>query len=221
MASFDLPTGLGTTGESIGFIYPVKRVSLSSTTLSAFELDASISEAHEYESEITEHPVEGGANVADHIRNKPHTLKIEGVVTNTPILQAQDVERLGGFAKGRTGRAEDAFQALMNLRDRRELVTVATRLKTYESMAIQSISVPRNAKTGDALRFSITLRHVRIVESRFVSYAKEPRGQKKAGLGNKPKNSADEATKERTQSLALKAKNAGVKGWRRFFGGEG
>lgn len=46
--------------------------------------DLTMSEAHEATAEVTEHPVEQGANIADHVRQNPQTLSLEVYVTNTP-----------------------------------------------------------------------------------------------------------------------------------------
>ncbi len=48
-------------------------------------LDVSVREAHGLSADVTEHPVESGADVADHIRPKQRTVTIEGVISNTPI----------------------------------------------------------------------------------------------------------------------------------------
>ncbi len=48
-------------------------------------IDVSVREGHGVSAEITDHPVESGANIADHIRPLPRTISIEGIVTNHPI----------------------------------------------------------------------------------------------------------------------------------------
>lgn len=48
-------------------------------------LDASPSRSHNASAQVTEHPVETGAPVADSIRPMPRRLTIEGMITNTPI----------------------------------------------------------------------------------------------------------------------------------------
>lgn len=47
-------------------------------------LDASVHEMHTGTSTVTDHPVERGSNVADHIRPDPDEVTIEGVISNTP-----------------------------------------------------------------------------------------------------------------------------------------
>lgn len=48
-------------------------------------IDVSVREGHALTAEVTEHPVETGVDVADHIRPMPATIDIEGVVTNHPV----------------------------------------------------------------------------------------------------------------------------------------
>ena len=48
-------------------------------------IDVSVREGHALTAEVTEHPVESGAAVADHIRRMPDTIDIDGIVTNHPI----------------------------------------------------------------------------------------------------------------------------------------
>lgn len=48
-------------------------------------VDVSLRETHGVGAEVTDHPVERGANIVDHIRPLPRTFSIEGLVTNHPI----------------------------------------------------------------------------------------------------------------------------------------
>lgn len=49
------------------------------------QFDLTLSEGHEATADVTEHPVETGSNVADHVRPNPRTLNLELYVTNTPV----------------------------------------------------------------------------------------------------------------------------------------
>lgn len=53
-------------------------------------LDASLHEQHTGTATITDHPVEQGSNIADHIRPDPDMLTIEGVVSNQPLYLPSD-----------------------------------------------------------------------------------------------------------------------------------
>jgi hypothetical protein len=53
-------------------------------------LDATTSETHEISAVVTDHPVEKGVNISDHVRPEPDVIKLEGVVSNTPIFLPPD-----------------------------------------------------------------------------------------------------------------------------------
>lgn len=54
-------------------------------TTSAVEFDCTLTETHSSSAKATEHPVEEGANVSDHVRPELDRVQIEGVITNTPL----------------------------------------------------------------------------------------------------------------------------------------
>ncbi len=141
----------------IALVFPESRVKIG-----AVELDASISEAHRSLAEITTNPVEVGFNVTDHIRAQPARLTIRGVVSNSPL------GRPGLLLAPDPTRAEDAYQTLRDLQARGELLTVATTLRDYTSMALRAVDVDRSPETGDVVMMSIELTEVRIVTSDTV-----------------------------------------------------
>lgn len=51
-------------------------------------LDATVKEAFTATAELTKHPVEDGADIADHIIIKPQGLQVSGIVTQTPFPSA-------------------------------------------------------------------------------------------------------------------------------------
>jgi len=48
-------------------------------------IDVSISEQHTIGADVSDHPVEDGPGITDHIRPTPRTIRIEGLITNQPI----------------------------------------------------------------------------------------------------------------------------------------
>ena len=138
-------------------------------------LDASIKEEHSAEVDVTDHAVEQGSSITDHARPKPEEVTIEGVVSNTPLNRFQTLraESFDGVAwqtsaavnavRGMPGAAESAYRALRDLRDTPKLVTIVTALRTYDNMLLTSLKVPRDAQTGDCLRFEAKFKQVRIV----------------------------------------------------------
>lgn len=153
------------------------------------ELDAVLSETHGADAEVTKHPVEKGAAVTDHIRPLPRSLRMEGLVSNTPVpKEAREKPDL-------EARAGTAYKQLMEIIDGGQLITVVTALNTYTNMAITSSSIPRNAQLGDVLQFSLALTQVRVVASKIVELKKTvtPRGQNKQHKGKQPTRTADDA----------------------------
>jgi hypothetical protein len=54
-----------------------------------FRFDVVTTETHEASVDITDHPVELGANVTDHARPQPERLTLEGYVSNKPLLSSR------------------------------------------------------------------------------------------------------------------------------------
>lgn len=139
-------------------------------------LDASVSESHTVEVQITDHPVEQGVDVTDHRRRKPRQLTIEGIVSNTPLPQVSDpttlvtvgnvtFQSLSAGSTADTVPALNAYQTLLALADSPKLITVITALQTYENMTLSNLSVPRDASVGQSLHFTATLREIKLVRN--------------------------------------------------------
>lgn len=63
----------------------------------------------------------------------------------------------------------DTYHVLRALRDTAQLITVITPMWDYDNMLIESVDLPRDEKTGDAGRFSISLRQIRLVQTQQVA----------------------------------------------------
>ena len=113
------------------------------------ELDVTLREDHNYSSRVTTYPIEDGSILTDHIINDPTTLTLEGIITDTPL------SILSLF-----NRSVDAFNRLIEIHEKKELVTVVTGIKTYPKMAITQLNIPRTISTGQSLKFTIELQNV-------------------------------------------------------------
>lgn len=169
------------------------------TMIGDLALDCTVTETHTATSTVTKHPVESGSNITDHIRPDPVQLSITGIVSDTPI-GAREVQRaieIGGVSvqikqqetpTSPTGFGRAAWSKLDAMRLAAKPVTVLTRDKKYESMAIVSLTVPKEAKTGGALYFTAQFEQVRIVFNRStrIVVAKAPKSHKKQDTGKQP-----------------------------------
>lgn len=159
---------------------------MSRVLIDGYEIDVAVTEEHSHECEVTDHPVETGANISDHIRVRPAVVSFEGIVSDTPI-GAVAIEREPG-----TTPSGDAYAMLLSLQKSARLVTIRTSLATYKSMALQSFNVPREAGNGDALRFRASFKEVLLVTNeRTTVRVSTPRANGKRKRGNKPSKATD------------------------------
>lgn len=198
-------TGLGLAENVISFAFPSRRVRVGDPLLlkssplssSVIEMDASLEELHTATVEVTSHPVENGADISDHIRRKPRSIRITGIVTNHPVTL---------FAFARTSisgtRAEQFFEALEKVMDAGTLISVFTTLRQYDNMVITEITVPRNAEKGNVVEATITFREIIIVNTETL--AAVPVEASAGGLANAgkiaPPPAAAAATAAQSQS---------------------
>lgn len=113
------------------------------------ELDVTLREMHSYTSRTTDFPIEEGRILSDHIINEPARVVLEGVVTDTPLAV------LSFF-----NRSIDAFNRLIEIHQKREIIDVITGLKKYPKMVITSLDIPRDVTTGRSLTFNIELKQI-------------------------------------------------------------
>lgn len=154
-----------------------------------FRYDALLEASHGLDFEIPKNPLQEGSYVNEHIQENGETVRLSGVVTNTPIdtQVAQLITRnlASPFPQGNT-RSFDAYTALVVFAKSKRVVTVVTRSRTYESMVIARIGLSRSSPT-DALRPVIDFAEWREVSSETVSV---PNDLLKS---NAPKSTADES----------------------------
>jgi hypothetical protein len=138
-------------------------------------VDACISEQHTLANTLTDHPVEQGFNVTDHSRPEPRKITLECYQSNTPLL---------GGADG-TDYATQLWRQFVALHNSPQLIDVYTARDYYPQVGIESVTSPVDVKTANALKFTIALKEVRVVENKYtrVVFAKDPRAQKKTTTG--------------------------------------
>lgn len=132
----------------------------SDPAIGEIKLDVSINEHHSIDNDVTQYPVEEGADLTDHIRPLPQRITMTGFITNSPLVL------LAGFGlaarlekrtltaynelKRIAGREKDA---LGNLKPP-QLVTIVTSLDVYTNMALERLEIPRDKTTGDSIYFT-------------------------------------------------------------------
>ncbi len=170
-------------------------MTLSKTLIAGFEIDATLSQEHSFESDVTQYPVESGGDITDHVRPKPVQLSIEGVVSDTPYgeLKARRVAALGqlvgvvGKSNERILPSQEFRSFMLDIREKRQPVIVVTETRLYKSMILEQFSESIGPDTGDAIKFRCSFREIRIVTNeRTVVKVSMPRAAKgKTNLGAK------------------------------------
>lgn len=169
--------------------------------------DASLSEQHTLEAEVTQHPVETGSPISDHYRVLPQKIVINGIVSDSPM----PADHIGGLFTSRDGlvstanklitgksRVDEAYDSLRKKMDESSLLDVVTTLKTYENMAITSLAIERDASSGNILNSTISLQEIKIVE---VSDTPIPKAPAKKALTKKGPQGETPADKSEVQKV--------------------
>lgn len=139
-------------------------------SIGGITVDAAVREVHESSCEITENEVEEGADVSDHVQMRPKTLMIEGIITDTPVTfsvinAATGLIDTAASIFGNSSRSKDAYDQLLELQEKRQPFQAVTGLKVYDNMILKRLSVPRTARTGNAIHFTAMMQQILVARS--------------------------------------------------------
>jgi hypothetical protein len=160
-------------------------------------LDAALSQSHALAVEVTKFPVEDGTVVSDHAILQPDSYRVEGIVTNTPVVTADEMA-------GNDRRAESARALLEIIVRTREPVTIDTGGKVLELMVLSALDFPRDAALGDATRFTLSATQIVTVQGETVAIPRSPKPALKKG-GKQPTSIAPAPVQKRVSVLKLLA----------------
>lgn len=162
------------------------------------QLDACISQSHQYKNVITSFPIENGLDVTDHIRQEPDQFIIEGIVTNSPVqylsfATSSSPSQVGDFksvVNSGKDRVLTAYEALLMMSGRKivkmpgtvtsnfvnyvieskpMLIDISTQLRVFNDMIFEDLQFDFDNKTGDALPFKATCKRVRKINVSSVN----------------------------------------------------
>lgn len=116
------------------------------------------SESHSYKSNITDHKIEDGSIISDHIENELENGTLNGLISNYSL----------SIGEITTNRAQDTFEALVELWKKKSPVTIVTVLKVYNDVVISSMPFMRDTSQGESLPISVSFRKLNIVKLQEV-----------------------------------------------------
>lgn len=122
---------------------------ITSGGIPVYVADCTVDEGHSASARVTDHPVERGASITDHVQLEARELRVTVFSSTTPL-----------GLPAREGREREAFAELVAIRDARQLVDVTTSLETYRDMILYKIDTPRSVRDGQSISASLTFKQV-------------------------------------------------------------
>lgn len=120
--------------------------------------DAIFTTTTEHQLMITQHPVQTGANISDHAYVQPVKIAMDIGVSDAMAYRIP-----GAYDNLGPTKSISAYRALCKMMELRIPVKVITRLNTYDNMLIESIAVNDDVSTLYALKASVQLVQVLVV----------------------------------------------------------
>lgn len=150
-----------------------------------FIFDAIFSTQHDTSLNITEHPVQSGANISDHAYEEAPKLTFD-IGMSDVMTSAIDGQFSGN------SRSVSAYLKLRELQSQRLPITVVTRLATYNNMIVEIISTSDDNKTTSGLRATVTLKQIFVVSVTTVKISERPHKSEESNEGDQKVIEADE-----------------------------
>ena len=136
----------------------LQQVLMVKTNIGGYFFDAVFSVDTEHSLTVTQHPVQTGANISDHAFVNPIRMTMQIGVSDAMAYRA------GANYGGDGGtKSVQAYRLLCKLQELRIPMQVVTRLNTYQNMLIESIDVSDDVSTLCALKATVNLVQVLVV----------------------------------------------------------
>ncbi len=184
---------------------------LDGATQDLLTLDAALSIDEQHQAQVTDHPIETGAVVTDHVILRPTNWKLEGIVTATPVVAggpapfSDALITIDGDQAGTipwdTQRYRDAADTLRAIHAARQPCMLAQDQDVVESLIMETLDIPKDGTTGEALRFTATFKSASFVSSATVALPKASksgavnRGRQGTTVVDPPKGAPDSLLK--------------------------
>lgn len=130
-----------------------------------------ISEKHSLKFRVSEHPLQDGSTISDHVHQEMQECTVEGMFTNHPLRKLEEVNEVKFKDEYATSDVKPTvsntalanFEKLKLLAKQRKPVRLVCSLEIYPKMVITGIDYERDSKSGSSIRFTMTLRELKTV----------------------------------------------------------
>lgn len=171
--------------------------------------DVALVESHSHSAKATDFPVESGASISDHVVQQPDVVKLEGVISDSPLPSAVGMDTETFLAAARSGefesRGADAYWQLLEIKEAGTPVLISTTLRNHLDMVIESIEV---SEEDGGLTFSITAKHIEMATVSVVPVPAVESATAKVSKGAQATKSADSSTADKASTMARSLKGA-------------
>lgn len=143
-----------------------------------------ISEKHSLKFRVSDHPLQDGSTISEHVHQEMREVNIEGMFTNHPMRKLDEVNEVKFKDEYATSDVKPTvsntalanFEKLKLLAKQRKPVRLVCSLEIYPKMVITGIDYDRDSKSGSSIRFTMTLRELKTVSLKATTgtYAFQP-----------------------------------------------
>jgi hypothetical protein len=159
-------TGLGVAADTVATIL----LQQPQNNIGGIEIQATLEEVHNAQVEVTDHPVEAGAEITDHSFNRPVEVILRCAWSNSSLdaIEGAVLNLLQNGFSGGGDYVSGVYTQLKALKEARQPFDIVTSLQLYQNMLITGLSITRDVKSSQALMASITCREVILVTTQVA-----------------------------------------------------
>lgn len=152
------------------------------------ELDAVTEENPQYKNQVSEHTVEDGEEIADHVRRTPRTLQLVAVIAG-PDWETR----------------YDRLKEISESREKGSYVGVTV----WEDMVIESLTASHTAKLSNGVQLNIGLRQVKVARVETRSFlAPDPVGASGSGRAAAPETAPKDRGLQQPETVEVEEETA-------------
>lgn len=135
-----------------------------------YDLDATLDFNINRSANVSQHPVESGVFISDHVSLNNTKISVRGVISNNVIGKASpainSIDILDATVP--ENRVKYAHDILNNIFRSRQFIDVSSELEYIPNCIITSLNLPRRADLGGVFEFSMELEQIQITEQQFT-----------------------------------------------------
>jgi len=139
-----------------------QQVTIETDDFDTLEIDAIISENHDYTTEITKHEVEEGLDITDNVRKDPKMISLSCVITDTPGTLGSN-KILNSINEKPS---QNAFDFLTDIYENSKICYIQTSVEYYDTYIMKSFSNRKSIDESGGLFFDLEFEEVRFATAK-------------------------------------------------------